>query len=283
MRRIIYKYMYMTGIKMITTLAIAATTLLVSCGGTTTKSDKETNSEATHKQTSVNAAQYDYRVVNKYPHSASSYTQGLQYVDGVMWEGTGREGMSHLQRIDLTTGKCDIVASLPKSEFGEGITHHKGLIYQLTWMSEKAHVYDATGKEIETIPYRGEGWGITSDGEHLYLSDGSATIRKINDKTFATEGVINVTLNDMTLDLINELEWIDGSLWANIYLTDSIVEIDPKSGKVLGFIDLSPLRSILKDNPQAEALNGIAYNAESGHLYVTGKDWNTLFEIEIYK
>lgn len=273
----------MTTIKMFTTLAIAAATLLASCGGTNNKSDNTTETNEDTKPSTTVAIQYDYRVASKHPHSTTSYTQGLEYVDGVMWEGTGREGMSHLQRIDLTTGKCDIVASLPKSEFGEGITHHKGLIYQLTWLSEKAHVYDATGKEIETIPYRGEGWGITSDGEHLYMSDGSATIRKINDKTFATEGVINVTLNDMTLDLINELEWIDGSLWANIYLTDSIVEIDPKSGKVLGFIDLSPLRSILKDNPQAEALNGIAYNAESGHLYVTGKDWNTLFEIEIYK
>ena len=115
------------------------------------------------------------------------------------------------------------------------------------------------------------------------MSDGSAAIRIVNEETFATEGIINVTLDGMSLDLINELEWVDGSIWANIYLADLIVEIDPKSGDVLGYIALSPLRTLLKDNPEAEALNGIAYNAENEHLYVTGKDWNTLFEIEIYK
>ena len=283
MRCVIYKYMYMTTIKMFTTLAIAAATLLASCGGTNNKSDNTTETNEGTKPSITVAIQYDYRVASKHPHSTTSYTQGLEYVDGVMWEGTGREGMSHLQRIDLTTGKCDIVASLPKSEFGEGITHHKGRIYQLTWEQERAHVYDLSGKEIKCIQYKGEGWGITSDGERLYMSDGSAAIRIVNEETFATEGIINVTLDGMSLDLINELEWVDGSIWANIYLADLIVEIDPKSGDVLGYIDLSPLRTLLKDNPEAEALNGIAYNAENEHLYVTGKDWNTLFEIEIYK
>lgn len=283
MRCVIYKYMYMTTIKMFTTLAIAAATLLASCGGTNNKSDKTTETNEGTKPSTTVAIQYDYRVASKHPHSTTSYTQGLEYVDGVMWEGTGREGMSHLQRIDLTTGKCDIVASLPKSEFGEGITHHKGHIYQLTWEQERAHVYDPSGKEIKCIQYKGEGWGITSDGARLYMSDGSAAIRIVNEETFATEGIINVTLDGMSLDLINELEWVDSSIWANIYLADLIVEIDPKSGDVLGYIDLSPLRTLLKDNPEAEALNGIAYNAENEHLYVTGKDWNTLFEIEIYK
>ena len=283
MRCVIYKYMYMTTIKMFTTLAIAAATLLASCGGTNNKSGNTTETNEGTKPSTTVAIQYDYRVASKHPHSTTSYTQGLEYVDGVMWEGTGREGMSHLQRIDLTTGKCDIVASLPKSEFGEGITHHKGRIYQLTWEQERAHVYDPSGKEIKCIQYKGEGWGITSDGERLYMSDGSAAIRIVNEETFATEGIINVTLDGMSLDLINELEWVDGSIWANIYLADLIVEIDPKSGDVLGYIDLSPLRTLLKDNTEAEALNGIAYNAENEHLYVTGKDWNTLFEIEIYK
>lgn len=273
----------MTTIKMITTLTIAAATLLASCGATSTKSnDKASTAEVLEPATTI-AIQYDFRIVNKYPHSTTSYTQGLQYVDGVMWEGTGREGKSHLQQIDLNTGTCDIVATLPKSEFGEGITHHKERIYQLTWEHERAHVYDISGKEIKSIRYKGEGWGITSDGERLYMSDGTAAIRIVNEETFATEGIINVTFDGMSLDLINELEWVNGSIWANIYLADIIVEINPKSGEVLGYIDLSPLRAMLKANPEAEALNGIAYNAESGHLYVTGKDWNALFEIEIYK
>lgn len=272
--------MYMTTTKMIASLSIAITTLLMACGG---GGKQSTTNEEPAKEVSMVATQYDFRIVQQHKHASTSYTQGLQYVEGIMWEGTGREGMSHLQRIDLATGECDIVASLPKNEFGEGITHHNGRIYQLTWEEEIAHVYDAQGNELKTIPYKGEGWGITSDGQHLYMSDGSAAIRIVNEDNFATEGVINVTFNNMTLDLINELEWIDGSIWANIYLTDLIVEIDPKSGKVMGYVDLEPLRTLLKSNPEAEALNGIAYNQTTKHLYVTGKDWNTLFEIEIYK
>ena len=274
----------MTMIKQITTLAITAAALLMSCGmSNKQQATSDTTPSTVSQSKNVVAAQYDFRVADTHPHSATSYTQGLQYVDGVMWEGTGREGKSHLQRIDLTTGKCDIVASLPKTEFGEGITHHNDRIYQLTWTEEKAYVYDRNGNKIKTIPYHGEGWGITSNGEQLYMSDGSASIRKVNPDTFATEGIINVTLNNMTLDLINELEWIDGSIWANIYLSDIIVEIEPKSGCVVGYVDLSPLRTLLKNNPEAEALNGIAYNPATRNLYVTGKDWNTLFEIEIYK
>ena len=273
----------MTTIKMITTLTIAAATLLASCGATSTKSnDKASTAEVLEPATTI-AIQYDFRIVNKYPHSTTSYTQGLQYVDGVMWEGTGREGKSHLQQIDLNTGTCDIVATLPKSEFGEGITHHKERIYQLTWEHERAHVYDISGKEIKSIRYKGEGWGITTDGERLFLSDGSSTIRRIDPETFETLESICVTLDGQPLDLINELEWVDGSIWANIYLTDAIVEIDPATGVVKGYVDLPRLRDMLEKNPEAEAFNGVAYNAESGHFYVTGKDWNRLFEIEIIK
>lgn len=273
----------MTTIKMFSIITVVAS-LLVSCGGgNSQKSTTETTTQQTTQQTNVAAVEYDFRVVAKHPHSTTSYTQGLQYVDGVMWEGTGHEGRSHLQRIDLATGKCDIVASLPKSEFGEGITHYKNRIYQLTWESGKAYVYDSEGSLIKTIPYRGEGWGITTDGERLFMSDGSSAIRIIDPETFDTKGVINVLFDGESLDLINELEWIDGRIWANVYLTDFIVEIEPKSGNVLGFINLAPLRMLLKDNPEAEALNGIAYNPATKNLYVTGKDWNTLFEIEIYK
>ena len=271
----------MTKIKMITSLILGAATLLTACGnGKNTSTSEE---DKTTEQKTVLATEYDYRIVAEYAHSAESYTQGLEYVDGVMWEGTGREGKSHLQRIDLTTGKCDIVASLPKSDFGEGITHFGERIYQLTWLSEKAFVYDLKGNIIKTIPYEGEGWGITTDGTRLFMSNGTPVIRTINPETFATEGAISVMFNSMPLDLVNELEWIEGKIWANVYLTDFIVEIDPANGNVVGFVDLSPLRALLKNNPEAEALNGIAYNAETKHLYVTGKDWNRLFEIEIIK
>ena len=275
----------MNRFKSIFAIAIATTLLIVSCGGKSTKkSDSNaTTKEATTEQKIVIAELYDYTVVAEYPHSTRSYTQGLQYVDGVMWEGTGREGRSHLQRIDLKTGAVDIVASLPDDEFGEGITHYKNGIYQLTWENHKAYHYDSNGNLIKSIPYRGEGWGITTDGEKLYMSDGTSTIRQVNPETFATERSICVTYNGEPLGMLNELEWIEGHIWANDYLTDAIVEIDPETGIILGYIDLPELRSKLHNNPEAEALNGIAYNASTGNLYVTGKEWNRLFEITIEK
>ena len=262
--------------------------LTIGCGGTqaNNSNSKDSNDKSmvsSKKREVVMAKLYDYRVVREYPHSTKSYTQGLQYVDGVMWEGTGREGSSYLQTIDLKTGEVNILASLPNSEFGEGITHYKDRIYQLTWESHKAYLYDNKGNFIKNITYRGEGWGITTDGEHLYMSDGSSTIRRINPETFATEESICVTLNGEPLDLLNELEWIDGHIWANVYLTDAIVEIDPKTGIVVGFIDLPELRGRLKQNPEAEALNGIAHNASTGNFYVAGKDWNRIFELEVIK
>ena len=270
--------------KSIFTTAVAAL-IVAGCGTTTTKKSDSTTetTEARSEQSVVVAKLYEYNVVAEYPHSNHSYTQGLQYVDGVMWEGTGREGRSHLQRIDLNTGEIDIVASLPIDEFGEGITHYKGGIYQLTWLNNKAYHYDGEGNIIESISYRGEGWGITTDGEHLYMSDGTSTIRQVNPETFATEKSICVTYDGMPLDLLNELEWVDGHIWANVYLTDAIVEIDPATGAVLGYIDLPALRARLHNNPESEALNGIAYDATTNHFFVTGKDWNRIFEIEIVK
>ena len=258
------------------------TALLVACGGTQNNAKGEDN-KAENQPIITYAQLYDYRVVAEYPHSSESYTQGLEWVDGTMWEGTGQEGESYLQRIDLPTGAVERIASLPRSEFGEGITHFGDRIYQLTWTSHKAYVYDLEGKLQKTIRYNGEGWGITTDGNRLFLSDGSSTIREIDPETFATKRSILVSFNGQPLDYINELEWVDGKIWANIYLTSAIVEINPATGIVEGYVDLPELRSRLKDNPEAEAFNGVAYNKESGKFYVTGKDWNKIFEIEIVK
>ena len=264
-----------------TTLALAALLMMVGCTAKTDKS-KQVEAEAGTTPTKITFAElYDYRIVAEYPHSTRSYTQGLHYVDGVMWEGTGQEGRSHLQRISLTSGKVDIVASLPDDEFGEGITLYKDRIYQLTWLSRKAYIYDLEGKNLRTISYEGEGWGITTDGERLFMSDGTATIRLVNPETLKTEGSICVMYNGEPLGNINELEWAEGYIWANVYLTDSIVKINPTTGIVEGYVDLPALRTKLNNNPEAEAFNGIAYNKDNGHFYVTGKDWNKLFEIEI--
>ena len=263
-------------------LAPLCAALLVACGGTANNAKGE-DKEAENQPTTTYATLYDYRIVAEYPHSSESYTQGLEWVDGTMWEGTGQEGESYLQRIDLRTGGVERIASLPRSEFGEGITHFGDRIYQLTWTSHKAYVYDLEGKLQKTIRYNGEGWGITTDGNRLFLSDGSSTIREIDPETFATKRSILVSFNGQPLDYINELEWVDGKIWANIYLTSAIVEINPATGIVEGYVDLPELRSRLKDNPEAEAFNGVAYNKESGKFYVTGKDWNKIFEIEIVK
>lgn len=272
----------MARIKMLSSLTLAACMLMAACGSTTPKTEESNNTTTTTpKRETTMATQYSYSIIESYPHAVESYTQGLEYVEGTLWESTGQEGKSHIMRIDIKTGKRAIVASLPEDDFGEGMTHYKDCIYQLTWLSEKAYVYDANGNKIKTIPYRGEGWGITTDGERLFMSDGTSAIRVVNPETLETERAINVSLNGHLLREINELEWVDGYIWANIYLTDSIVKIDPNSGKIVGYVECAPLRQHLKDNPEAEAFNGIAYNPTNGHFYVTGKNWNRLFEIEI--
>lgn len=225
---------------------------------------------------------YTYRVIESYPHSTDSYTQGLLFADGVMWEGTGEYGHSRLQRIDLETGRTDVVATLPRSEFGEGIALLDGKIYQLTWENNKAYVYDAaTGRQLRTFAYAGEGWGLTTDGERLYMSDGSEYLRILDPETFRVQRSVPVTFRGTPVQLLNELEWIDGKIWANVYVTDQIVIIDPASGIVEGVIDL---RGLLPDEeiaPDTDVLNGIAYDAASERIFVTGKRWSKLFEIEI--
>ena len=273
-------------IKKLSILVALCAIVTTACGGGNSSDNKDKQTEsapAVQPTASEYAVQYDYRIVATYPHSDNSYTQGLQYVDGVMWEGTGQKGESHLQRIDLKTGAVNIVASLPITEFGEGITHHKERIYQLTWEQGVAHVYDKSGREIKRINYTGEGWGITSDGQSLYMSDGSSNIFVVDEENFKPVKAIDVRLNTHPLDFINEMEWIDGRIWANVYLYDLIVVINPTTGIVEGYIDMSALRAMLVDNPKAEAFNGIAYNPENGHLYVTGKQWNRIFEIEVIK
>lgn len=274
----------MSELKRYAVAALLVVSMLAGCAGQRNGNNENDDAQSDNSGPQITfAREYDYSVVADYPHSTTSYTQGLECVDGVMWEGTGQEGESFLQRINLTTGAVDVVASLPDDEFGEGITHHQDRIYQLTWESHKAYVYDLQGNRLNTVSYRGEGWGLTSDGSHLYLSDGSSVIRRINPDSFATEASICVTFNGQPLDLINELEWVDGHIWANIYLTDALVEIDPTSGAVVGYVEMATLRERLVENPEAEAFNGVAYNRATGRFYVTGKDWNRVFEVEIIK
>jgi len=231
----------------------------------------------------VEPVKYTYNIKAVYPHDTNSYTQGLQFVDGVLWEGTGEWGKSVLQKVDLQSGKAEVLASLPKSEFGEGITVLGDKVYQLTWTNNKVHVYDLQGNHLKDMRYVGEGWGLTSDGESLYMSNGTTDIYKMNPETFKREGKITVTMRGEAVNFINELEWIDGKIWANVYTTDYVVIINPQTGIVEGLIDFTGLLKPEDVTERTDVLNGIAYDAEGKRIFVTGKLWNKLFEIEINK
>lgn len=226
--------------------------------------------------------EYTYAVRAVHPHRTDSYTQGLFFADGVLWEGTGQYGASVLQTVEPETGKTRVVARLPRSEFGEGIALLDGKVYQLTWMENKAYVYDAaTGRKLREFRYPGEGWGLTTDGEKLYMSDGSENIYTLDPETFRREKRTTVTFAGRPVPYLNELEWIDGRIWANVYTTDRIVMIDPATGAVEGVADLAGLLPAEERGPETDVLNGIAYDAATKRIFVTGKNWSRLFEIEL--
>lgn len=235
------------------------------------------------RTTVVEPVRYGYNVKAVYPHLKSSYTQGLQFVDGELWEGTGEWGESVLQRVDLKSGEAEVLVRLPKSEFGEGITVLGDRVYQLTWTNNTVHIYDREGKLVKDVRYSGEGWGLTSDGERLYMSNGSSKIYRIAPESFRREGGFTVTLRGEPVQYLNELEWIDGRIWANVYTTDYVVIINPDTGVVEGLIDFSGLLGEEDIDGDTDVLNGIAYDKATGRIFVTGKRWGKLFEVEIVK
>ena len=224
---------------------------------------------------------FDYEVVETYPHDPEAYTQGLQYVDGELYEGTGLLGRSSLRRVDLATGEVLQQIELADQYFGEGIVVIDDRIYQLTWQSHVAFLYDRESFElIDEFSYPTEGWGLTYDGEALIMSDGSSTLYHRDPETFEEVAQVVVRDGNAPVNFLNELEYIDGEVWANIWQTDEVVIIDPVSGQVTARVDFSGL---LPPDVKAEAdvLNGIAYDAENDRIFVTGKFWPTLFEVEL--
>lgn len=249
--------------------------LLAACSGKT---------PARHTAPEAPAAprSYTYRVLESYSHPTDHYTQGLLFADGRLWEGTGEFGRSRLLRTELGGKTWQTIASLPRTEFGEGIALLDGKIYQLTWTSNKCYVYDAaTGAPLRTFSYPGEGWGLTDDGERLYMSDGTEYLRVIDPDEFRTLRRIAVTYRGEPVRLLNELEWIDGKIWANVYTSDRIAIIDPATGRVEGTIDLTGLLPEEEITPATDVLNGIAYDPEGDRIFVTGKNWGKIFEIKI--
>lgn len=223
-----------------------------------------------------------YRVVHAYPHDSRAFTQGLIYLDGHLYESTGLKGESSLRMEDLDSGKIEQYAAAPAQYFGEGLASWGSTLIQLTWQSGIAFVYDRFSfRLLRTFHYPGEGWGLTQDGKRLILSDGTSTLRFLDPATFREVRRITVRSNDVPVTRLNELEYIHGEIYANIWYSDRIARISPASGKVLGWIDLSGLVSSgERTNPDA-VLNGIAYDAQHDRLFVTGKLWPKIFEIKI--
>jgi glutamine cyclotransferase len=222
-----------------------------------------------------------FRIVHTYPHDRDAFTQGLVYHDGFLYEGTGLEGKSSLRKVDLTTGQVLQRVDLPHAYFGEGIVIWKDKVIQLTWRSRIGFVYElATFKQLRTFNYSREGWGITQDGKRLIMSDGSASLFFWNPETLEETGRLPVDDNGRPVSNLNELEYIHGEIYANVWQSDRIARISPATGHVISWIDLAPLRAELRTS-RDDVLNGIAYDVKQNRLFVTGKNWSKLFEIRL--
>ncbi|HET8897211.1 MAG TPA: glutaminyl-peptide cyclotransferase [Rhodanobacteraceae bacterium] len=225
---------------------------------------------------------YGYNVVKSYPHDTGAYTEGLFWLDGHLYESTGEIGQSSIRKVDLKTGEVVQIKRLPPPYYGEGIVAWKDKLYELTWRNGTGFIYDLKSfKKLGQFHYPGEGWALTRDDTHLYMSDGSGTIRILDPKTLRQTGSIAVTWDGHAVGNLNELEWVDGEIYANIWLTNRIARIDPASGHIVGFIDLSGLAPTDSRDPANDVLNGIAWDAKGKRLFVTGKRWPRLYEIRL--
>ena len=225
---------------------------------------------------------YTYRVANTYPHDPAAFTQGLVYEDGVLYEGTGRYGESTLRRVDLETGEVLQLRELPADYFGEGITLYDDEIFQLTWQSYVSFVYDkSTFEPLRQFSYATEGWGLTHNGRCLLMSDGTDVIYFRDPENFAEIGRLHVYDSNGAVTRLNELEYVQGEIYANVWQTDRIARISPDTGQVVGWIDLAGLLDTTTVTTVVDVLNGIAYDAQGDRLFVTGKLWPALFEIEL--
>ena len=245
----------------------AATMLVAACGCT---------------QSGEGATADGFEVVAQWPHDTSAYTQGLLFSDSVLYESTGRYGRSELRKVDPRTGEVLASVRLPDNRFGEGLTLLDGRLYQLTWESGVGYIFDPnTLARVDSFTYAGEGWGLATDGKQLILSDGSDSLRILAPGTFALERVVKVRSKGSPLKKLNELEYVDGELLANVYESDWIARIDLATGEVTQLIDFATLYPTSTRGPTTDVMNGIARSPRAGNLFVTGKLWPTLYEIRL--
>lgn len=232
----------------------------------------------------IEPALYGYRIINMYPHDKKAYTQGIIYENGFFYESAGGEGESTLRKVEVETGRVLQVHNLERKFFAEGLAEHDGRLFQLTWTNNVGFVYDMQSfEEIKRIHYTTQGWGLASNGKELIMSDGTNKIYFMEPEYFTVQSHIEVYDNKDHVWQLNELEYIGGEIWANIYMTDRIARIDPSTGKVLAYIDLSGILPAEDKHSELAELNGIAWDEENERLFVTGKNWPRLFEIELVR
>ncbi len=258
--------------------ALKTSAVVSSVGAPQTTADSQQNLPAP-----VRVTTYQYEIVNTYPHDSGAFTQGLVYHQGQLYESTGLEGQSSLRRVELETGRVLRKVDLPRPYFCEGLVLFDNKFIQLTWLNGVAFQYDFNSfEQIGSFRYPGEGWGITHDGKELIMSDGTADIRFLDPSNFQEKRRVTVTDRGRTINRLNELEYIKGEIWANVWYTDRVARIHPATGNVIGWVDLSGL--LKPEDTQglhADVLNGIAYDAERDRIFVTGKQWPKLFEIRV--
>lgn len=233
---------------------------------------------------------YSFKIINTYPHDKSAYTQGLEYYNGFLYEGTGQKGQSSIRKVNLVTGEILLQKDIDTQYFGEGITIFNNKIYQLTWKSGVGFVYnlDTFEKEGEFKYTKSrEGWGLTNDGEKIIKSDGTENIWFLNPETLVEESYIEAYTNSRKVEKLNELEYVNGMIYANVWQQNSILIVNPKNGKIEGVANLNSLKEHIQKEQTLQdsddVLNGIAYDKENNRLFVTGKHWGKLYEIELFK
>lgn len=233
-------------------------------------------------KTSAHTQQYTFEVVNRFPHDAAAFTQGLAYHSGYFYEGTGRNGKSSVRQVKIDSGEIVRRVDLPQEFFGEGITILGNKIFQLTWQSHTGFVYDLNSfQKLNSFQYEGEGWGLATDGHDLFLSDGSPEIKIYDPATFHEKRRIKVHDGKTSVEQLNELEFVEGQIFANVWHSDKIARISPQTGEVVGWINLNGLPGPFYHLEAEAVLNGIAYDAENKRLFVTGKLWPAVFEIRV--
>ena len=253
-------------------LLLAVLSLGTSCGGVSSSNTSTNGGPPT----------YGYEVVNTFKHATDSFTQGLEFRDGKLYESAGGDGTSSLRLVELETGRVLDKVDVPMPYFAEGITILNGKIYQLTWQNGVGFIYDANSlSKVGQFNYDGEGWGLTNDGQSLILSDGTNRIRFLDPSTFKVTKTIAVVDGSKTINSLNELEYLDGQIYSNIWHRDQVAIINPQTGKVTAWLDLRGLLKQGEVRDEEAVLNGIAYDSNNKRLFVTGKLWPKLFEIRV--